>query len=85
MGLRAVPSLRYMQATPQFTEHYYESDEEGVMGELKRKPWHGDALHPGPDGRDDLPGQEEAVVAVPQGSQHPARARLSRNPLRLSH
>jgi cytochrome c peroxidase len=29
MGLRAVPSLRYMQATPQFTEHYYESDDEG--------------------------------------------------------
>jgi cytochrome c peroxidase len=29
MGLRAVPSLRYMQATPQFTEHYYNSDDEG--------------------------------------------------------
>jgi cytochrome c peroxidase len=29
MGLRAVPSLRYLQATPQFTEHYYESDDEG--------------------------------------------------------
>jgi cytochrome c peroxidase len=29
LGLRAVPSLRYMQATPQFTEHYYESDDEG--------------------------------------------------------
>ena len=29
MGLRAVPSLRYMQATPQFTEHYYDSDDEG--------------------------------------------------------
>jgi cytochrome c peroxidase len=29
MGLRAVPSLRYMQATPQFTEHYFESDDEG--------------------------------------------------------
>ncbi len=28
MGLRAVPSLRYMQATPQFTEHYYDSDDE---------------------------------------------------------
>jgi cytochrome c peroxidase len=28
-GLRAVPSLRYLQAIPQFTEHYYESDEEG--------------------------------------------------------
>jgi cytochrome c peroxidase len=29
MGLRAVPSLRYLQATPQFTEHYYDSDDEG--------------------------------------------------------
>jgi cytochrome c peroxidase len=28
-GLRAVPSLTYLQAVPQFTEHYYESDEEG--------------------------------------------------------
>jgi cytochrome c peroxidase len=28
MGLRSVPSLRYMQATPQFTEHYYDSDDE---------------------------------------------------------
>lgn len=29
MGLRAVPSLRYLQATPQFTEHYYDSDDDG--------------------------------------------------------
>jgi cytochrome c peroxidase len=28
-GLRAVPSLRYLQAVPQFAEHYYESDDEG--------------------------------------------------------
>jgi cytochrome c peroxidase len=28
-GLRAVPSLRYLQVVPQFTEHYYESDDEG--------------------------------------------------------
>ncbi|HEY3916726.1 MAG TPA: cytochrome c peroxidase [Stellaceae bacterium] len=28
-GVRAVPSLKYLQATPQFSEHYYESDEEG--------------------------------------------------------
>ena len=28
-GLRAVPSLRYLQAVPQFTEHYYESEDEG--------------------------------------------------------
>lgn len=28
-GLRAVPSLMYLQAVPQFTEHYFESDDEG--------------------------------------------------------
>ncbi|HZB90016.1 MAG TPA: cytochrome c peroxidase [Stellaceae bacterium] len=28
-GLRAVPSLRYLQVVPQFTEHYYESEDEG--------------------------------------------------------
>lgn len=28
-GIRAVPSLKYLQAVPQFTAHYYESDEEG--------------------------------------------------------
>lgn len=28
-GLRAVPSLKYLQAAPQFTEHYFESDDEG--------------------------------------------------------
>ncbi|MDO1581436.1 cytochrome-c peroxidase [Rhizobium oryzicola] len=27
-GVRAVPSLRYLQATPQFTEHYFESEDE---------------------------------------------------------
>ena len=28
-GVRATPSLTYLQAVPQFTEHYYESDDEG--------------------------------------------------------
>jgi cytochrome c peroxidase len=27
-GFRAAPSLRYLQAVPQFTEHYYESEDE---------------------------------------------------------
>jgi cytochrome c peroxidase len=27
-GLRAVPSLRYLQATPQFTEHFFDSEDE---------------------------------------------------------
>src|SRR5665647_3125417 len=29
LGFRAAPSLRYPQAVPQFTEHYYESEDEG--------------------------------------------------------
>ena len=28
-GVRATPSLTYLQAVPQFTEHYYKSDDEG--------------------------------------------------------
>jgi cytochrome c peroxidase len=28
-GFRAAPSLKYLQAVPQFTEHYYESEDEG--------------------------------------------------------
>ncbi|MGC1466401.1 MAG: cytochrome c peroxidase [Pseudolabrys sp.] len=28
-GLRAVPSLRYLQAVPQFTEHYFEPEDDG--------------------------------------------------------
>jgi len=28
-GVRAVPSLRYLQAVPAFTEHFYDSDDEG--------------------------------------------------------
>jgi cytochrome c peroxidase len=28
-GLRAVPSLMYLQAAPQFTEHFFESDDDG--------------------------------------------------------
>jgi cytochrome c peroxidase len=28
-GLRAVPSLKYLQATPSFTEHFHESEDDG--------------------------------------------------------
>jgi cytochrome c peroxidase len=28
-GIRAAPSLKYLQADPQFTEHYFESEDEG--------------------------------------------------------
>jgi len=33
------------------------------------KPTLGDVLHPGPDERDDLTGDEEAKIAVPQGAE----------------
>ncbi len=51
-GLRAVPSLKYLQAVPQFTEHYFESEDEadesidnGPTGGLT---WDGraDSAHP---------------------------------------
>lgn len=29
LGLRAVPSLRYLQSVPQFTQHFHDSDDEG--------------------------------------------------------
>jgi len=30
-GMRAVPSLKYLQATPQFTEHFFDSDDAAAM------------------------------------------------------
>jgi cytochrome c peroxidase len=32
MGLRAVPSLRYLQVAPHFTEHFFDSDDEPDAG-----------------------------------------------------
>jgi cytochrome c peroxidase len=55
-GLRAVPSLKYLQAVPQFDEHYFESDDEGD-----------DSVDNGPtggltwDGRVDRPRDQAAV------------------------
>src|SRR3974390_2416208 len=58
-GLRAVPSLTYLQAVPPFTRHFFESDEEGAAsidngrtGGLPR------------DGRVDR-GREQARVPIP--------------------
>ncbi|HVZ13967.1 MAG TPA: cytochrome c peroxidase, partial [Bauldia sp.] len=28
-GVRAAPSIKYLQATPQFTEHFFDSEDEG--------------------------------------------------------
>ena len=55
-GTRAVPSLAYTAATPFFSEHYYESDEEG-----------NEAIDEGPtggrtwDGRADRPRDQAAI------------------------
>lgn len=57
-GLRAVPSLMYLQAVPQFTEHYYDSEDEGD-----------DSIDNGPtggltwDGRADR-GRDQAIVPL---------------------
>jgi len=55
-----------------------EADEEAAVRQLQRQPRHGDALHPCPDRRDDLAGQEEPVVSVAERSQ-----RLPTRPARL--
>ena len=78
-GLRAVPSLRYLQAVPPFTEHFFDSEDEadesvdnGPTGGLT---W---------DGRVDRgarPGAHPAAVAVRDG-QRDARTRSSRRALR---
>jgi cytochrome c peroxidase len=57
-GLRAVPSLKYLQAVPQFSEHYFESDDEGD-----------DSIDNGPtggltwDGRVDR-GRDQAIIPL---------------------
>ena len=49
----------------------HEADEQAAVRELQGEPRHRDALHPGADRRDDLAGEEEPVVAMAQGTQHP--------------
>lgn len=80
-GLRAVPSLKYLQAAPQFTEHYFESDDEGD-----------DSVDNGPtggltwDGRVDR-GRDQAVIplmspfemANPNSAAVVARVRTGKN------
>ena len=43
------------------------------MRELQREPRHGHALHPRPDGRDDLAGEEKSVVPVSERAEHACR------------
>src|SRR2546430_14820697 len=59
----------------------HQADEEPAMRQLQRKPWHGNALHPCADCRDDLPDEEEPVIAVPKGTQHATRRDLT-HPMR---
>jgi cytochrome c peroxidase len=68
-GLRAVPSLKYLQAVPQFTEHYFESDDEADES-IDNGPTGGLAW----DGRADS-GQAQARIpllsAFEMGHQNP--------------
>jgi cytochrome c peroxidase len=57
-GLRAVPSLTYLQAVPQFTEHYYDSEDEGDAS-IDNGPTGGLTW----DGRTDR-GREQAAVPL---------------------
>lgn len=55
-GTRAVPSLRYAQQTPFFTEHFHESDEDGDEG-IDQGPTGGRTW----DGRVDRPRDQAAI------------------------
>src|SRR5581483_11172100 len=55
----------------------HEPDVERAVRQLQRQPRHRDALHPRPDGRDDLAGQEQPVVPMPKGAER-AGGRRSR-------
>jgi cytochrome c peroxidase len=55
-GIRAVPSLMYAQQTPPFSEHYYESDDEGD-GSVDQGPTGGRAW----DGRADRARDQAAL------------------------
>ena len=65
MGLRAVPSLRYMQATPQFTEHYYDSDDESRRQRRQRADRRADLGRSG--GSRARPGAAAAALAFRDG------------------
>jgi cytochrome c peroxidase len=57
-GLRAVPSIRYLQAVPQFTEHFFESEDE-ADGSIDNGPTGGLTW----DGRADT-GQAQARIPL---------------------
>ena len=80
-GLRAVPSLRYLQAVPAFTEHFYDSEDEGDEsvdnGPTGGLTWDGRA------DRGTRPGEDPAAVAVrdgQQGCRPPSSPRCARRP-----
>jgi cytochrome c peroxidase len=55
-GLRATPSLKYLQATPQFTEHYFDSPDEADES-IDNGPTGGLTW----DGRADTPGAQAKI------------------------
>src|SRR5205823_4236011 len=62
-----------------------QAHEKTAVRELQRELGHGDALHPRADRGDDLSGQEQPVVAVPERSQHADWDRSARHRLGDPH
>src|SRR5262249_5083533 len=73
-GTRATPSLKYADQTPFFTEHYYESDEEGNEsideGPTGGRTWDGRVNRPREQAAiplldaNEMANRDEAVIAV---------------------
>ena len=77
-GLRAVPSMRYLQAVPPFTEHFFESEDEAdesVDNGADRRPDLGRPRRPRP-----RPGAHPAALAFEMANAEPRR-RWSRSVL----
>jgi cytochrome c peroxidase len=80
-GTRAVPTLKYLQATPQFAAHFFESDEEGD-GSVDNGPTGGLAW----DGRADR-GRDQARLPLlsPYEMANPTPADVSAAALRAGY
>ena len=75
-GLRAVPSLKYLQVVPAFTEHFFDSEDDGDPS-VDNGPTGGLTW----DGRVDRghqPGADPAAVAVRDGQPEPGRGGRAR-------
>ncbi len=66
-GLRAVPTLRYLQSVPAFTEHYYDSRGRGRRKRRQRPDGRPDLGRPGRSRR--RSGEDPAAFALRDGQQ----------------